>query len=48
MHPQDSEVTAYDIASIHGQVEVCEELQKHGYQSLAPPTEVEALPMHSP
>ena len=35
-----SEITAYDIASIEGHFEVCEEMQKHGYQALAPPTEV--------
>ena len=42
---QGSEVTAYDIASIEGHFEVCEELQKHGYQPLAPPTEVNPISM---
>ena len=37
-------MTAYDVASIHGQREVCEELEARGYQSLAPPTEVKTCP----
>ena len=42
-------MTAYDAASIHGHSDVCEELEAHGYQSLAPPTEVgHACTSHSP
>ena len=37
---QGSNVTAYDVASIAGQTDICEELEAHGYQSLTPPTEV--------
>ena len=40
---KSADVTAYDVASIEGHTEVCDELEAHGYQSLAPPTEVRLL-----
>ena len=33
-------MTAYDLASLQGHREICDEMERHGYKPQTPPTEV--------